>query len=98
MYLWIVRACHSNVSSACRSITERYQLFSYHVILGFPGGSVVKNPSDNAGAVGDAGSMPGVGRSPGVGNGISPPVFLPGKFHGERSIQSMGSQRVSLSD
>lgn len=32
---------------------ETPQLFSYHVILGFPGGSVVKNPSDNAGAIGD---------------------------------------------
>ena len=32
----------------------------------FPGGSVVKNPPDNAG---DAGSIPGSGRSPGEGNG-----------------------------
>ena len=68
------------------------------MILGFPGGSVVKNPSDNAGAIGNAGSIPGVGRSPGVGNGISPPVFLPGKFRGERSVQSMGSPRVRLSN
>ena len=34
--------------------------------LGFPGGSVVKNPPANAG---DAGSIPGSGRSPGEGNG-----------------------------
>ena len=34
--------------------------------MGFPGGSVVKNPPANAG---DAGSIPGSGRSPGVGNG-----------------------------
>ena len=33
---------------------------------GFPGGSVVKNPSANAG---DASSIPGSGRSPGEGNG-----------------------------
>ena len=33
--------------------------------MGFPGGSVVKNPSANAG---DAGSIPGLGRSPGEGN------------------------------
>ena len=33
---------------------------------GFPGGSVVKNPPDNAG---DAGLIPGSGRSPGKGNG-----------------------------
>ena len=33
---------------------------------GFPGGSVVKNPSANAG---DAGLIPGSGRSPGGGHG-----------------------------
>ena len=30
----------------------------------FQGGSVVKNPSDNAGDSGNVGSVPGVGRSP----------------------------------
>ena len=34
--------------------------------MGFPGGSVVKNPPANAG---DVGSIPGSGRSPGEGNG-----------------------------
>ena len=34
--------------------------------MGFPGGSVVKNLSANAG---DAGVIPGLGRSPGGGNG-----------------------------
>ena len=34
--------------------------------LGFPGGSVIKNPPANAG---DAGLIPGLERSPGVGNG-----------------------------
>ena len=34
--------------------------------LGFPGGSVVKNPPANAG---DADSNPGLGRSPGEGHG-----------------------------
>ena len=34
--------------------------------FGFPGSSVVKNPSDNAG---DTGLIPGSGRSPGEGNG-----------------------------
>ena len=33
--------------------------------MGFPGGSVVKNPPAN---VGDVGSIPGLGRSPGGGN------------------------------
>jgi len=37
--------------------------------MGFPGGSVVKNPPANAGDAGDTGSIPGSGRSPGEGNG-----------------------------
>ena len=36
--------------------------------LGFPGGSVVKNPPAKAG---DIGWIPGSGRSPGEGNGKS---------------------------
>ena len=35
-------------------------------VIGFPGGSVVKNPPANAG---DAGLIPGPGRSPREGNG-----------------------------
>ena len=34
--------------------------------IGFPGGSVVKNPPANAG---DTGLIPELGRSPGEGNG-----------------------------
>ena len=37
----------------------------YYLSLGFSGGSVIKNPSANAG---DAGSIPGLGRSLGAGN------------------------------
>ena len=40
--------------------------------MGFPGGSVVKNPSVKAG---DAGSIPGSGRSLGEGNGN--PLWYP---------------------
>ena len=36
---------------------------------GFPGASVVKNPSAKAGDVRDAGSIPRLGRFPGEGNG-----------------------------
>ena len=48
-----------------------------------PGGSVVKNQSANAG---DVGSIPGSGRSPGSRKWQPSPVFLPGKFHGQRSL------------
>ena len=50
----------------------------------FPGGSVVKNPPDNAR---DAGSVPRSGRSPGEGNGNSLQFFLPEKSHGQRSLE-----------
>ena len=54
-------------------------------LSGFPDGSVVKNPSA---CVGDVGSIPGMERSPGEGNGtfLSTPVFLLGKFHGQRNL------------
>ena len=37
--------------------------------MGFPHGSVVKNPPDNAGGTRDSGLIPGLGRYPGGGNG-----------------------------
>ena len=46
---------------------------------------MVKNPPASAGDARDIGSIPGLGISPG-GNGNPFPVFLPGKFHGQRSL------------
>ena len=43
---------------------------------------VVKNLPANAGDTRDVGSIPESGRPRGVGN----PIFLPGKFHGQRSL------------
>ena len=51
---------------------------------------MVKSPPVNAGDARDAGSILGSGRSPGVGNGNLPPVFLLGKFHGQRSLVGYG--------
>ena len=50
--------------------------------VGFPDGSVGKESAYN---VGYPGSIPGLGRSPGEGNGN--PDFLPGEFHGQRSLE-----------
>ena len=36
----------------------------------------------------DPGSLPVSGRSPGKGYGNPTPVFLPGEFHGQRSLVS----------
>ena len=44
--------------------------------MGFPGGSVVKNPPANGG---DMGSIPGLGRSP--GERLPTPIFWPGEFY-----------------
>ena len=51
--------------------------------MDFSGGSGVKNPPANAEK---ADSIPGLGRSLGEENGNL--VFLPGKSHGQRSLES----------
>ena len=55
---------------------------------GFPGGSVVKNPPANIGDTGDAGLIPGSGKISWSRKWQPTPVFLPGKFHGQRSLAS----------
>ena len=68
----------------------------------FPDGAVVNNLPASAGDARDAGLMSGSERFPEVGNGNPlqysqpTPVFLPGKFHGHRSLVGNihGSQRV----
>ena len=52
----------------------------------FPGGSVVKQSTANAGDTAVSGSISGWGRSPGGKNSKPTPVFLPGKSHGQRSL------------
>ena len=54
--------------------------------MGFPGGSVVKNPAVNAADAGDAGSIPGSERSPGEGNDNPLQYSCLGKSHGQRSL------------
>ena len=49
---------------------------------------MVKNPSARARDVRDAGSIPGSGRSPGGGF----QYFLPGEFHGQRSLVGYSPQ------
>ena len=52
----------------------------------FPGGSVVKNPSANAGDTRDSDFNPWVEKIPWSRKWQSIPVFLPGKFHGQRNL------------
>ena len=51
---------------------------------GFLGSLVVNNLPADVGDTGDEGSIPGSGRS--LEKEIETPVFLPGKFHGQRSL------------
>ena len=56
----------------------------------FPGSSVGKESTCNAGDTGDEGSIPGWGRSPGEGNDnpfqLFHSIFLPGASQGQRSL------------
>ena len=47
---------------------------------------LVRNPPPNAGDIRDMGSIPRSGRSPGGEHSNPLPVFLPGEFHGQRSL------------
>ena len=49
--------------------------------MGFPGGSASKESTCN---MGDLGSVPGLG--PWRREWLPIPVFLPGEFHGQRSL------------
>ena len=54
-------------------------------------------PAD-AGDARDASLMPGSGRSPGGGNGNPLQYFLPGKFHGQRSLAGYSPRGHKESD
>ena len=56
-------------SSPCTRAFVSTSSSPYASSLGFPGGSVVKESTWNAGDAEDSGSIPGSGRSPGGGNG-----------------------------
>ena len=64
--------------------------------LGFPSGSVVKNPPANAGDVRDKGSIPGLGRSPGGWHDNPLQYSCLGNPMTEETagLQNTGSQRV----
>ena len=64
--------------------------------LGFPGGSVVKNPPAHAGDAGDSVSISGSGRSPGGGNGSSLQCSHLGNYinRGAWQITVMGLPKV----
>ena len=69
-----------------------------NVYMGFPGGSVVKNPPANAGDTGGTDSISGSGRSPG-GSNCNPlqDSCLENSMNGAPGrLWSIGLQRVGL--
>ena len=61
--------------------------------MGFPGGSVTKNPPASAEYARDMGSIPGLGRSPGVGN-VNQLQYSCLGWKELGGLQSTGSQKV----
>ena len=67
LFLWEVGSMNTHFSKEQEYLNESTSPgFHVNVHMGFPGGSVVKNPRASAG---DVGSVPGSGTSPGGGNG-----------------------------
>jgi len=65
------------------------------VYRGFPGSSDGKESACNAG---DLASIPELGRSLGEGNGNPLQLFLPGEFHGQRSLADYSPWGCNESD
>ena len=59
--------------------------------MGFPGGTVIKNPPANAGDARD------VGQKDPLKKKMATPVFLPGQFYGQRSLHAI-VHRITESD
>ena len=84
------------------SLTDKLAIFQLcclpAVPLGFPDGSAREESACRAGDSGDTGSIPGLGRSPGGGKWQPTPVFLPGEFHGQRSLVGYSPWGLKESD
>ena len=78
----IENSLHSYLQISCFA-------FIYHAYRGFPGSSVVKNPSANTG---DVGSIHGLGRCPGGGNGNPLQYSSLEKSHGQRRLAGHSPQ------
>ena len=59
---------------------------------------MVKNPPANATDPGDSDLIPGSERSPEAGHDKPPPMFLPGKSHGQRSLVGYSAWGCTESD
>ena len=74
------------VAGKSLSILARHKSRGQGNLVGFPGGSVVKNLPASAGDARDLGLIPGSGRSLGERKWQPTPIFLSGKSHRQRSL------------
>ena len=98
----LLTCCHIT-STSFSAYFLQIRIFSYFNVLtyippnsywGFPDGTVAKNLLASAGDTRDSGLIPGSGRSPGVGDSkLLHPVFLPGKFLGQRSLAGSSGRK-----
>ena len=58
------------------------------ILAGFPGGS---DSEESASYTGDPDSIPGLGKIPWRKKWQPTPIFLPGEFHGQRSLAGYSS-------
>ena len=74
-------------------------IFCRHLMIymGFPGGTVVKNPPANVGDTRDAGLIPGLGRS-WSRKWQSTPGNMDGKFHGQMTMVGYSPGGFKVSD
>ena len=68
-------------------ICKKIPLAHYHPNRGLRRWLSDKESTCNAGGTKDEGSIPGLGGSPGARKWQPTPVFLPGKSHGQRSLE-----------
>ena len=61
-------------------------LFIIILLLGFPGGALIKYPSANPGDTRDSGSIPRWGKIPWRRKWQPTSIFLPGNFHRQRNL------------
>ena len=75
------------IQSLCPEDPLEKGMTTHSSILGLPWWLSGRESACNARAPEDTGSIPRLGRSPGGENGKLPaPGFLPGEFHGQRSL------------
>ena len=67
-------------------------------LIGFPRGSEGEESACNAGDTGDSGSIPGSGKISWSKEWQPTSVFLPGKFHGQRSLEGYSPKGCKESD